>query len=118
MLHVNDHITARWTLAVLAGLFFFSSLKAQTRTQLPNGWFLTPAGRSVPLSSDLPLNMALAPDGVHLAVTNNGNGRQSIDLIDLSQNRLVSSTGIKTAWLGLTFAKHHPWLYASGGNDD
>ena len=63
MQHLRNYIWA------FAGLFFFSSLKAQeTRTQLPNGWFLTPAGRSVPLSSDLPLNMALAPDGVHVAV--------------------------------------------------
>ncbi|MDR3712733.1 MAG: bifunctional YncE family protein/alkaline phosphatase family protein [Puia sp.] len=88
------------------------------RTQLPNGWFLSPAGGSIPLSSDLPLNMALAPDGVHLAVTNNGNGHQTIDLIDLKRRRVVSSKPIRTAWLGLAFSKKHPWLYASGGNDD
>jgi YVTN family beta-propeller protein len=89
-----------------------------SRTLLPNGWSLTPAGQSIPLSSDLPLNMALAPDGVHAAVTNNGNGRQTIDLINLDQQRVTASITIRKSWLGLAFAKKHPWLYASGGNDN
>src|ERR1700754_3696786 len=88
------------------------------RVQLPNGWYLTPAGESVPLSSDLPLNMAIAPDGIHVAVTNNGNGRESIDLINLKQRRRTASVTVKRAWLGLQFSKMHPWLYASGGNDN
>jgi hypothetical protein len=50
--------------------------------------------------------MALAPDGVHLAVTNNGNGRQTIDLVNLQKKQLVSSVTIGKAWLGLTFSKH------------
>ncbi len=87
-------------------------------TLLPNGWSLTPAGRSVPLSSDLPLNMAVSADGARLAVTNNGNGRQTIDLIDLRQQKLIASVPVHAAWLGLCFAKNHPYLYASGGNDD
>ncbi|WPU97102.1 bifunctional YncE family protein/alkaline phosphatase family protein [Mucilaginibacter sabulilitoris] len=86
------------------------------KVQLPNGWFLSPAGNSIPLSSDLPLNMALAPDGIHAAITNNGNGRPTIDLINLKQKRIVTSIKVKNAWLGLTFSKNY--LYASGGNDD
>jgi hypothetical protein len=88
------------------------------RTLLPNGWSLTPAGQSIPLSSDLPLNMAFSPDGVHLAITNNGNGRQTIDIIDLKRRRLAASVPIHASWLGLAFAKNHPYLYVSGGNDD
>lgn len=91
---------------------------AGARTLLPNGWYLTPAGESIPLSSDLPLNMALAPDGVHLAVTNNGNGRQTIDIINLETRQLDTAVTIKKAWLGLAFSRRHSWLYASGGNDD
>jgi YVTN family beta-propeller protein len=91
---------------------------SSTSTLLPNGWSLTPAGHSIPLSSDLPLNMAFSPDGAHLAVANNGNGRQTIDLINLKQQRLVASITIKKSWLGLAFAKQHPYLYVSGGNDD
>jgi len=119
----------------IVGLLFVPALSAQTvsaqtlsiqtpsaqtlsaqKVELPNGWSLTPAGHSIPLSSDLPLNMALAADGVHAAVTNNGNGRQAIDLINLKQGRVTASVTIKTAWLGLAFGKHD--LYASGGNDD
>src|SRR6185312_10496075 len=114
-------------LPLLPALLLGAGLAAQepTSPQLPpaptllsNGWSLSPAGRSIPLSSDLPLNMALAPDGFHLAITNNGNGRQTIDLIDLNRRRLVSVTTIREAWLGLVFAKHHPWLYVSGGNEN
>src|SRR5580698_8390665 len=86
----------------------------ETRTQLPTGWWLTPAGTSIPLSADLPLNIALAPDGVHAAVTNNGNGTQTIDLIDLPKQRVVSSVKIGKSWLGLAFSKKHPWLFVSG----
>ena len=88
------------------------------RTQLPNGWFLTPAGTGIPLSTDLPLNIALSPDGVHAAVTNNGDGRQTIDLIDLRSRRVTASVPMNRAWLGLAFARRHPWLYASAGNDN
>ncbi len=105
-------------LLLISFLFSRLLLDAQSRTQLPNGWWLSPAGQSIPLSSDLPLNMALSPDGIHLAVTNNGNGRESIDIIDLQQNKLVSSTTVGKAWLGLAFGKRSRQLYASGGNDD
>jgi DNA-binding beta-propeller fold protein YncE len=91
------------------------SLFAQ-KVELPNGWTLSPAGRSIPLSSDLPLNMALAPDEIHVAVTNNGNGSPTIDLIDLKQRKIVVSKSIKNSWLGLAFSKNY--LYAAGGYDD
>ena len=102
----------------LPGAIHSDSAPAEDRTLLPNGWYLTPAGQSIPLTSDLPLNMVLAPDGVHLAITNNGNGRQTIDLVNLQKNQVVSSVTIGKAWLGLTFSKRHHYLYASGGNDD
>lgn len=96
-------------------LFTATTLVAQ-KVQLPNGWFLSPAGSSIPLSSDLPLNMAISPDGVHAAVTNNGNGHPTIDLINLKEQKLVATIKVKDAWLGLAFSKQY--LYASGGNDD
>jgi hypothetical protein len=40
-------------------------------TLLPNGWRIAPAGKSV-MIGDLPLNMALSPDGRFVVVTNNG----------------------------------------------
>lgn len=118
------HIKKSWS--ALLFLFLFDHLPGHsqdfarhqdtTRTLLPNGWFLTPAGTSIPLSSDLPLNIALSPDGLHAAVTNNGNGAQTIDLINLGEKRVTASAPIAKAWLGLAFDKDQ--LYASGGNDD
>jgi hypothetical protein len=85
-----------------AALLIASTLHAQpTRMQLPNGWYLTPAGSGLPLSSDLPLNIALAPDGIHAAITDNGDGRQAIDLIDLRTRRITSSVTMGRSWFGL-----------------
>jgi hypothetical protein len=49
------------------------------KVQLPNGWSLTPVGSSLPLG-DLPLNIAVSPSKKLLAVTNNGQSVQSIQL--------------------------------------
>ena len=49
--------------------------------KLPNGWSLTPVGKSLPLG-DLPLNIAISSTKKYIAVTNNGQSTQSIQLID------------------------------------
>lgn len=97
-------------------LVLFAATANAQQIQLPNGWALTPAGNSIPLSSDLPLNMAISPDRRYVAVTNNGNGRQGIDLIDLTTGQCVQTVPLGKAWLGLAFGQS--LLYVSGGNDD
>ena len=84
---------------------------------LPNGWKLSPAGRALPLG-DLPLNMQLSASGKLLAVTNNGQSTQSIQLIDPNTEKLLDQKVIKKSWYGLTFSKDEKKLYASGGNDN
>lgn len=84
---------------------------------LPNGWSLTPAGTSIPLG-DLPLNIALSPDKKLAAITNNGQGTQSIQLVDLQTRRILDTRVIKKSWLGLAFSDDARSLYASGGNDN
>ncbi|HND88548.1 MAG TPA: hypothetical protein PK971_09470, partial [Saprospiraceae bacterium] len=49
------------------GADLYSQLSGR-RIQLPNQWRLTPAGSSVQLA-DLPLQIAVSPDGKYLAVT-------------------------------------------------
>lgn len=100
------------------------SLKSQTiseiesrRISLPNGWHLTPAGKMLPLG-DLPLNIAVAPSKKIIAVTNNGQSDQSIQLIDIERQVIIDSVAIGKAWLGLTFSADGKYLYASGGNDN
>ena len=84
---------------------------------LPTGWSLTPAGTSLPLG-DLPLNIAVSPDKKCLAVTNNGQGKQSLQLIDAKKGRLLHSFDIPIAWLGLAFSDDGKTLYVSGGNSN
>ena len=87
------------------------------RVKLPNGWSLTPIGKSLPLG-DLPLNIIVSPSKKYIAVTNNGQSVQSIQLIDAVHDRILSEIIIPKSWLGLAFSADEKWLYASGGNDN
>ncbi|MDB5003583.1 MAG: hypothetical protein JWQ34_1808 [Mucilaginibacter sp.] len=84
---------------------------------LPNGWKLSPAGTSLPLG-DLPLNIQLSSSGKLLAVTNNGQSTQSIQLIDPVNEKLLDEKVIGKLWYGLTFSRDDKHLYASGGHDN
>ena len=87
------------------------------RVHLPNGWSLTPAGKSLPLG-DLPLNMAVSPSKKFMAVTNNGQSVQSIQLIDTKKEMVINNSEIPKSWYGLKFSNNGKLLYASGGNDN
>ena len=87
------------------------------KVMLPNGWSLTPAGRSLELG-DLPLNIAVSSTGKLMAVSNNGQGTQSIQLIDAKNEKVISIVEIPKAFYGLKFSKDEKFLYASGGNDN
>jgi YVTN family beta-propeller protein len=90
---------------------------ADGRTMLPNGWMLSPAGDQLEVG-DLPLNMALSPDGRFAAALNSGQGEQSVSLISLSEWRVVQSAPIAKGWLGISFSHNGKRLYVSGGNDN
>ncbi|MEJ7827076.1 MAG: hypothetical protein WKF91_02740 [Segetibacter sp.] len=97
-----------------------NSLKSQLnkrRVTLPNGWSLSPAGSSLPLG-DLPLNMAVSSSKRWIAVTNNGFGVQSIQLIDAYTEKISDEAIIPKLWYGLKFSDDEKFLYASGGNDN
>jgi YVTN family beta-propeller protein len=115
-------------LKLIAGIAFLSAALqsfAQTpgkieqtgQVLLPNGWKLSPAGRSLPLG-DLPLNMQLSSSGKLLAVTNNGQSTQSVQLIDPKNEKLLDEVVVKKSWYGLAFSHDEKKLYASGGNDN
>jgi len=105
--------------------FILAGAQAQTpgkitktnQVLLPNGWKLSPAGRSLPLG-DLPLNMQLSPSGNLLAVTNNGESTQSIQLIDPKTEKQLDIRIVGKAWYGLAFSHDEKILYAGGGNDN
>jgi YVTN family beta-propeller protein len=87
------------------------------RIHLPNGWSLTPIGKSLPLG-DLPLNLAVSPSKKLMAVTNNGQSIQSIQLIDIKNEKVLYSVEVPISWYGLKFSQDEKYLYASGGNDN
>ena len=126
---INDLILKSLTQRILflcemCLVVFTFQLKAQTlseiesrRVSLPNGWHLTPVGKLLPLG-DLPLNIAIAPSEKIVAVTNNGQSVQTIQLIDIDKQIILDSIVIGKSWLGLTFSSDGKYLYASGGNDN
>jgi len=84
---------------------------------LPNGWNLTPVGRSLPLG-DLPLNIAVSKSKSLMAVTNNGQSVQSIQLIDPATETILDTKVVGKAWYGLAFSADEKKLYASGNHDN
>jgi DNA-binding beta-propeller fold protein YncE len=87
------------------------------RINLPNGWSLTPVGRSLDLD-DLPLNLVVSPSKKYLAVTNNGQSTQSITLIDAESEKVLDTAMVAKSYLGLAFSQDEKTVYASGGNDN
>ena len=109
---------------IFFAFFLSNSVFAQTVQQkkpktvlLPNGWKLSPAGRSFSLG-DLPLNMAVSASQKLLAVTNNGQSTQSIQLIDVKTEKILDNIEVAKCWMGLKFSTDEKYLYASGGNDN
>ncbi|MEP6684717.1 MAG: bifunctional YncE family protein/alkaline phosphatase family protein [Parafilimonas sp.] len=110
---------------IVVFIFLVSSLKAlaqqkiniPSQIKLPNGWSLTPVGKSLQLG-DLPLNIAISSTKKYFAITNNGQSTQSILLFDAQHQKRVDSITIAKSWLGLKFSADEKYLYASGGNDN
>jgi YVTN family beta-propeller protein len=95
----------------------FSTAPDPKQVLLPNGWSLTPAGRSLPVG-DLPLNIAVSSTGRLMAVSNNGQGTQSIQLIDAVHEKVLDNLEIPKSFYGLKFSHDEKALYASAGNDN
>ena len=87
------------------------------KVTLPNGWGLTPIGRNFPLG-DLPLNLVVSKSAKLMAVTNNGQSVQSIQLIDPKSETVLDTKIIGKSWYGLAFSADAKKLYASGGHDN
>jgi hypothetical protein len=70
---------------------------------LPNGWKLSPAGRTLALGamSDLPLNLQISKSGRLMAVTNNGQSTQSVQLIDPKNEKVLDEKEVKRSWYGI-----------------
>jgi YVTN family beta-propeller protein len=98
-------------------IILFTSAFGQQQVQLPNGWHLSAAGRSLPLG-DLPLNIAVSKSKKLMAVTNNGQSIQSIQLINPVTEKELDRIVVQKSWYGLKFSADEKFLYASGGNNN
>ena len=96
---------------------FQEEINKTKKILLPNGWNLTPVGKSLELG-DLPLNIAVSNSEKLLAVTNNGQSEQSIQLIDTRTLKILDNVVIAKSWYGLVFSSDDKFLFASGGNDN
>ena len=101
---------------IFAGLCSYAQDNRQP-VLLPNGWKLTPAGKSFPLG-DLPLNIEVSSSAKYMAVTNNGQGTQTIDLIDVAAQKKIDSVVVDRSWYGLQFSVDEKYLYASAGHNN
>ncbi len=105
------------SLVILQGFSQDGQTLKPKHVSLPNGWSLTLVGNNLPLG-DLPLNIAVSRSGKLMAVTNNGQSTQSIQLIDPVNEKLLDSIIVRKLWYGLKFSADGKFLYASGGNDN
>ena len=112
---MNKRIIGLIALMLVSALLNAQQLPKQV--VLPNGWKLSPAGKSFGLG-DLPLNIAVSSTGRLMAVTNNGQSTQTIQLIDVKAEKVIDSIVIGKSWYGLTFSNDEKYLYASGGHDN
>jgi YVTN family beta-propeller protein len=86
-------------------------------TLLPNGWRIAPAGSHLDVG-DLPLAMAIHPDGKHVVITNNGWSKPSLRVVDLERRQVVQKLALDHAWLGLAWHPDGKRLYSSGAADN
>ena len=84
------------------------------RVRLPNGWFLSPAGRQVGVG-DFPLGLAVSPDGKLAAATHSGSHARVLDLVDLDAGKIVQNVPLHETWLGVAFLDGGRTLAVSEG---
>ena len=82
---------------------------------LPNGWRLTPAGKSLE-TSDMVLNAVAAPDGQAVIAMHAGYNPHGLDVVDTKTEEIVQRIPLKSAWLGLAWSPDGKRLFVSGGN--
>jgi YVTN family beta-propeller protein len=119
----NAHVTKALCTAALFMVCFYAQAQLPGKIEqinqvlLPNGWKLSPAGRQLAIG-DLPLNLQLSATGRLMAVTNNGQSTQSVQLIDPHTEKLLDTKVLGKSWYGLVFSHDEKQLYVSGGYDN
>jgi YVTN family beta-propeller protein len=82
---------------------------------LPNGWRLTPTGKSIP-TEDMVLNAVAAPDGLAVIAMHAGFNPHGLVVINTRTDEPVQRIPLKSAWLGMAWSPDGKKLFVSGGN--
>src|SRR5260370_19943144 len=83
--------------------------------ELPNGWTLTPQGRSIP-TEDMVLNVSVAPDRKAVVALHAGFNPHGLVVVDARSEEAAQRIPLKSAWLGLAWHPNGNRLYVSGGH--
>ena len=82
---------------------------------LPNGWRITPVGKSVP-TEDLILNIQPSPDGKTMIAEHGGYNPHGLVVIDAKTDEVLQRIPLSSSWFGLAWRPDGTKLYVSGGN--
>jgi YVTN family beta-propeller protein len=83
--------------------------------QLRNGWKLTPSGRLIKLSGDMPLKILTSADGREAFIVTGGFHDHGLEAIDLGASQIVQRVNLGKAWAGLALDEPRGVLYVAGG---
>jgi len=89
---------------------------ASGTTQLPNGWKITPAGKTVASLGDVVVDLLLSPDGKVIVANHSGYLPHGLEVLDAGTQRQIQHIELKTTWLGMTWSPDGRSLYVAGGN--
>jgi YVTN family beta-propeller protein len=82
---------------------------------LPNGWKITPLGKTIP-TEDLVLNTVAAPDGRAVIALHAGYNQHGLVVVDTKTEQAVQRIPLPAVWLGMAWSPNGKRLYVSGGN--
>ena len=87
------------------------------RVLLPNGWYVSPAGKQIALGG-FPLRVVAVPHSTNAVVTDNGYGKHSVAVLDVRTGSVVSRVPMREGWMGLAVSADGHTVYASAGDED
>jgi len=85
-------------------------------SDLPNGWRVTPAGKTIATVNDLVIDITRSPDGKVVIANHAGYMPHGLDVFDVQTQKLVQHIELKSTWLGNAWSSDGHTLYVSGGN--
>ena len=103
---------------VLCLVLLAASVHVTAQTCLPTGVCLDPFATINRSVGNMPLAMALSPEGDRLVLSLNGWRQQGMQVIDRQSGTILQTISQPGAFLGLAFSYDGQTLYASGGNED